>query len=80
MAAALRIVEKKCWTGYTWSFSLSMCRMTPTCWNNKFLLLFALIGSVLFTQGVPGKLRLARVLQKQIEGNHLYHPFTEYRL
>jgi hypothetical protein len=34
-----------------------MCRVTPTCWNNKFLLLFALIpGSVWFTRGVPDNL------------------------
>jgi hypothetical protein len=48
------------------TFSLFMCRATPTCWSNKFLLLFASIfGSVLFTQGIPCKLRLARVLQER---------------
>lgn len=39
-------------------------RTTPVSWNNKFILLFVLIPSSLsFTQGIPGKLRLARVLQ-----------------
>jgi hypothetical protein len=52
-------------TGYEWLFFLHV-QGNPTCWNNKFLLLFALIpGSVSFTQGVPSKLRLTRVLQNQ---------------
>ena len=45
-----------------------MCRATPACWSNKSPLAFALIpGSELFTQGVSGKLRLVRVLQRQRE-------------
>jgi hypothetical protein len=45
-------------------FSLSfMCRVTPACWDIKIPLAFTLIpSSMLFTQGVSGKLKLVQSL------------------